>query len=72
MGKLKAVLDDLDISEHSLDGSPDEPSPTDFHMQQLASAISELEKHAPFGYDEELEISIMRLTKVLGKVERPF
>lgn len=72
MGKLKKVLDDLDISEHALDGTPDMPSESDMLVQSLLSTISDLERHLPFSYEGELDLAIARLTKILERLEHPF
>lgn len=70
------ITDDglVDVSNPNDTFSPpeDEPAPEDWYMADLHKAIGGLEIAIPYGCAKELDEYIARLTKILGKVGKPF
>jgi hypothetical protein len=61
-----------DPDAYGYPGEKDEPSLPEYYMHQLDILLTELEANMPHGYKDELDMAMVRLSKMLEIVERPF
>lgn len=73
MGKYKASLpENIDITVDTAVRGDESPSAADIYMNDLLSTVHNLELSLPFGYEQELDEAIARLTKIYARIDKPF